>query len=413
VSGPIRNVVLFVGDGMGAGQVAAARCYAGTNLAFEALLFQSRISTFSAGGEVTDSAAAATALATGRKVSSLVVSLAVPGDGGELETVLERFGRLGKSTGLVTSSYLTDATPAAFGAHASSRYSHAEIAADYLGQTRPNVLFGGGGVGLTAQAAQAAGYQVAADASALAALRNSPHPHLAGLFGEGAMPYVADGLGGLPGLAQMTEVALARLSRDPDGFFLMVEGGRIDHACHAGDLFRCVTETLAFDEAVRAADGWAQGRSDTLLVVVADHETGGLEVLQDAGAGALPVAVWRAWGVHTSAPVGVYGWGVNAERVAGLTDNTELVQVLCSEALMPATGVGVDWSPGAPPRVSWAVSSGDVCRVEYSPTLAAPAWEPCGVVTASGPRVTWAFEQAQGQGQGFFRAVTLPGQSPE
>ncbi len=405
---PIRNVILLIGDGMGAGQVAAARCYAGTNLVFESFPWQSRLSTLAAGGVVTDSAAASSALATGRKVYIEVVSLALPGGGEELETVLERSSRLDKSTGLVTSSYLTDATPAGFGAHTAYRYNWSEIADGYMGKSRPDVLLGGGGTGLSVEAAQAAGYRVVTNAEGLAALSGSVAGRVAGLFGEGAMPYVSEGVVGLPSLAEMTTAAIGLLSRDPDGFFLMVEGGRIDHACHEGNLYRCVTEALAFNEAVAVVAAWAQGRSDTLVVVTADHETGGLDVLADRGPGELPDVVWRAWGQHTADPVTAYAFGVNAQKVALLADNTELLEVLCGEALMPATGVGIEWREDGGPLTRWAVNSGDVCRVEYTPSLTPPAWEPCGVVTAETTRLSWPAVDRPAGPSGYYRVLTLP-----
>ena len=216
---PIRNVIVCIGDGMGPGQLEAARCYAGTNLFFEGFPCQGRMTTWSAGGNVTDSAAAATAMATGRKVNNGVISLAIPGDASELETLLEFFRKQEKSSGLVTTSYLTDATPAAFGAHASSRSDFAQIAADYLGLTRPDVLLGGGGSGLDAATVAAAGYTVVTDRESLAALNVARHPRVCGLFGNGYLPFEYDGLGMLPGLPAMTAKALEVLSQDPDGYF--------------------------------------------------------------------------------------------------------------------------------------------------------------------------------------------------
>jgi len=404
-SAPIRNVILCIGDGMGPGQVAAARCFAGTNLVFEEFPYQSRVTTVAAGGALTDSAAAATALATGHKADDGVISLAIPGDGRELETLLEYFSKLDKSTGLVTTSYLTDATPAGFGAHETSRYNQPQIANDYLWQTRPNVLFGGGGDGLYAADAQAAGYRVVTDAASLAALQGGAGGHVAGLFGAGPLPYVYDGLGDMPSLLQMTETALAILGKDPDGFFLMVEGGRIDHACHANDLPRCVPETLAFDEAVRAIAAWAKNRTDTLVLVTADHETGGLTVLTDNGAGALPEVEWTTGG-HTFTPVNVYGIGVNASLVTQAVDNVDIHGIALSAGLMPAVGVGVEWATQGLTLTQWAVSSGDVCRVEYTPTLKPLAWQPCGVVTAGSTRVSFVTTNTTACPQGFYRMIS-------
>ena len=402
VAAPLRNVILCIGDGMGPGQVAAARCFAGTNLVFEAFPYQSRVTTVAAGGALTDSAAAATALATGHKADDGVISLAIPGDGGELETLLEHFSKLDKSTGLVTTSYLTDATPAGFGAHETSRYNQPQIANDYLWQTRPDVLFGGGGNGLYADDAQAAGYRVATDAASLALLRSGAEGPVAGLFGYGPLPYVYDGLGDMPSLSQMVETALAILGKDPDGFFLMVEGGRIDHACHANDLERCVPETLAFAEAVRLIDAWAKNRGDTLVLVTADHETGGLAVLADNGAGVLPDVEWETGG-HTFTPVNVYGTGVNAGLVTQTVDNVDIHAVALSTGLMPAVGVGVERLTPEQTRTHWAVSSGDVYQLEHTATLQPPVWRPCGTVTADSTRVTCLTTNAMGGAQGFYR----------
>ena len=340
VAAPVHNVILCIGDGMGPDHVKAARCFAGTNLIFETFPYRSRVTTAAAGGALTDSAAAATALATGHKVDDGVLSLAIPGDSRELETLLEYFSKLGKSTGLVTTSYLTDATPAGFGAHEPSRNNYAGIALDYFGQTRPNVLFGGGGSGMAVASVQVAGYRVATNAASLAALGGGADDHVAGVFGAGSLPYVYDGLGGMPSLSQMTEAALGVLEKDPDGFFLMVEGGRIDHASHANDLPRCVAETVAFDAAMRTLVTWAQGRTDTLIVVTADHETGGLTVLKDNGAGVLPDVEWGTGG-HTFTPVPVYGLGVNAWLVTQTVDNVDLHAVALSEVPSPAVEVRV------------------------------------------------------------------------
>ena len=404
---PIRNVILCIGDGMGPEQVKAAHCYAGTNLVFETFPYRSHLTTVNVDGEVTDSAAAATALSTGCKVYNGVISMAYPGDGNELETLLEYFSKRDKSTGLITTSYLTDATPAGFGAHEPSRENRSQIAADYLAQTRPNVLLGGGGEGLDAVAVTNADYLLVTNTASLFEVTTfSEGQHIAGLFGNGPMPYVYDGMGDLPTLAQMVCRALSFLSSDPDGFFLLIEGGRIDHACHANDLVRCVAETLAFNETVRVAASWAAARGDTLLLVTADHETGGLTVLTDNGSGVLPGGSWSSTG-HTDTPVLIYGTGVNAEQVTALSDNTELRGVACSLTQTPPVGFRIERSAEGWARTQWAVSSGDVCRIDYAPVLTSPVWLPVQTVTATSSRVVCAFTNGVSSAQGFFRMVTL------
>ena len=342
---PPKNVILLIGDGMGFEQVTAANCYNGGALSFESLPYQGEVTTFSASSSVTDSAASATAMATGHKVYNDVVSMAYPGGGGELETVLEYSRDRGKSTGLVTTTYMTHATPACFGAHEPNRDNTTQIAGDYLNQTRPNVLFGGGANGLTWAAAGAAGYDVVTTAAQLQALDTDAETRVAGLFGSTHLPYEFDGLRNLPHLSEMTEVALDILDNDPDGFFLMVEGGRIDHACHDNDIVRSIHETLEFSVATQRVLDWAAGRTDTMVLVTADHETGGLAVLEDNGPGNYPAVSWSSTN-HTGANVPIYAWGANAELVGGVMDNTDLydLMIIPEPATIAFVALGVAWT---------------------------------------------------------------------
>jgi alkaline phosphatase len=356
-----HNVILFIGDGMGFEQVKAAGMYAhgsaGT-LSFEALPYQARVTTYSASSSVTDSAAAATALATGFKVNNGVLSLAIPGDGRELETVLEHLRDQGKRTGLVTTAFVTHATPAGFGAHEPSRLNYSAIAGDYLNQTLPDVLFGGGGNGITPEAAEAAGYTVVISRTAMQALNTETVTRTSGQFGDDHLPYEYDGLGELPHLSEMTEVALDILDTDPDGFFLMVEGARIDHAGHANDLPRGILETIEFANAVGEALEWAQGRADTLVLVTADHETGGLAVLGNNGQGEWPDVSWSTT-THTGAEVPIYGWGVNAELVTGTLDNTDLFDFFTQTAVAGLTATNDSPTPaGYPTTLTATVTAG-------------------------------------------------------
>ena len=328
---PPKNVIILIGDGMGFEQVKAAGMYKNGSpgtLVMESFPHQGQVTTYSASSSVTDSAAAATAIATGFKVNNDVVSVANPGDGGELETLLEYFKALGKSTGLVTTTYVTHATPACFGAHESSRDSYAAIANDYLVQTRPNVLFGGGANGMSVLLAEAADYTVVTDAAGMLALDTEAADMVSGQFGSSELPYEFDGLGDLPHLSEMTETALKILDNDPDGFFLMVEGGLIDWACHDNDLPRAVWETIEFDNAVQEVLEWSAGRTDTLIIVTADHETGGLAVDTSNGAGVdnYPAVTWSTTG-HTGVDVPVYARGPNAEMISGVMDNTDFFDV--------------------------------------------------------------------------------------
>jgi alkaline phosphatase len=327
VSAQPKNVIFMIGDGMGPVQVEAAEMFAGAPMSFEAMPYQGQVTTYAANNAVTDSAAAATAMATSHKVNNGVISLALPGDGSELYTLLEHYQSLGRDTGLVTTTYMTHATPAAFGAHETSRNNNNQIASDYLNQTKPNVLFGGGANGMSVGAAQLAGYNVVTDAAGMLALNTNTETFVSGQFGSTHLPYEADGLGTLPHLSQMTTTALDILDNDPDGFFLMVEGGRIDHAGHSNHIERNIGETIEFSNTVQSVLDWAAGRDDTLVIVTADHETGGLSILADNGPGALPTVSWSTTG-HTAVNIPVYAFGANANRVKTVMNNTDFFDLV-------------------------------------------------------------------------------------
>jgi alkaline phosphatase len=324
----IQNVIFFIGDGMGPDQVQAGAYFMGSSLSFQNFSHQAYLTTAPADAYPTlpDSASNGTALATGTKVSVGTISVATPGDGHDLPTLLENYKSQGKSTGLVTTSYLTDATPAAFGAHESDRGNTDAIANDYLIQSRPNVLMGGGGNGLTTTAAAAAGYTVVTDAAGMLAVNTGTTSYLSGQFGSGQMAYESDGVGSQPHLSQMTSTALSVLGNNANGFFLMVEGGNIDHANHANDMTRMVGEVKAFSNAVQTAIDWAAGRDDTLIIVTADHESGGLAAVTNSGAGNVPGGTWKTTG-HSLEDVPVYAWGPNADAVSGFMKNTDMYNV--------------------------------------------------------------------------------------
>lgn len=264
------GVVLMIGDGMGPPQITLARTVHGP-LAMDAFPVTGFALTPSADGVVTDSAAAATALASGVKTNNGVIGMDAAGN--PVESILERYRKAGRSVGLVTTTNITHATPACFAAHVSSRAKEKEIGREYL-KVKPDVLLGGGFKQFeeaTLKEYRDAGYTVARSLDELAGDR------WLGVFADWHLPYVIDAVPGRPSLPEMTRRALEKLSADPDGFFLMVEGGRIDHACHVRDAATAVHELVEFDEAVAAARKFAEGRN-ILIVVTADHCTGGLAI---------------------------------------------------------------------------------------------------------------------------------------
>ena len=325
-----KYVILCIGDGMGSEQIRAAGMYVNGNpgtLSFEALPHRGSVVTKPHGEDITDSAASATAMATGTKVYNGVISRAIPGGGENLKTVLEIAMEEGKAVGVVTTTGVTHATPAAFVAHSRNRRFTAEIVEYYLRLTRPHVFFGGGGTEIPVADTRDAGYRVATTVKDLAALPEENGLRVAGLFGSYHLPYVMDRESNDPGLRQLSAKALAILSQDPDGFFLLIEGGRIDHAGHSNDIERLVREVAEFSDAVQEVMDWSDGRPDTLVLVTADHETGGLRVITNRGAGKAPEVTWQSTG-HTSVDVPIFARGSNAFRVNGRLDNTDLFDIM-------------------------------------------------------------------------------------
>jgi alkaline phosphatase len=327
-------VILMVGDGMGPGQIAAASLYAhgaDGQLFLHTLPVSGQLNTASLSG-TTDSCAAATTMATGARTLNYMCG--VDRRGQAMETLVERAHALGLSAGVATTAAVVDATPAAFTAHRVSRAQKLEIAWDQTFVSKPDVILGGGveyflpagegsarsDEGLTPYL-EADGYELVRTADELAGFRPGRGKKLAGFFGPGHLDYVLDRPTGStqPTLRQLALAALAQLDTDPDGFFLMIEGARIDMASHGNDAPRAIHEMLAFDDAIRAVAAWTAEHpdDDVTLLVVADHECGGLTVTGPPGApGEYPRVAWR-WGNHTNTRIEVHGMGPGAAPFAG------------------------------------------------------------------------------------------------
>jgi len=323
---PVR-VILFIGDGVGAAYWTAAR-FAAERLAVESFPVVGLVDTRSASHKVTDSAAGATVYATG--VRTYNGAIGVGPDSLPLETVLERAESKGMATGLVATSTITHATPASFAAHVRTRQDEPEIARQLAGK-EIEVLLGGGRAYFDGSArpdsqnlltALRRRYVYVEDAAALAALDPDTVRALLGLFAPQHMPPAPERA---PRLAEMTAAALAVLDRDPEGFFLMVEGSQPDWRGHDNAPLAAVTaEMLDFDAAIRVALDYRARRPETLIVVTADHETGGL-ALQDSAGALVARYTTRA---HTAALVPLFAIGPGAERFGGLIPNTRVGQLL-------------------------------------------------------------------------------------
>jgi alkaline phosphatase len=283
-------------------------------LSFETFPARASMTTLDASGGITDSAASATAMATGHKVPSGVISIV---DGEDQQTVLERYADLGKRTGLVTiQTPVVDATPAAFGAHATNRSDSAGIADDLLLRSRPNVLFGDTRGVPTQQSVESAGYLCATSLDVIDTSRTGPS-HVFGAFANAEPPLLA-----------RARTALAVLEQQPEGFFLLLENEGTDESSHQGDLAGVIDAALELERTVDAVLAWIGSRTDTLVVVLADHETGGLTVTETAPeVGVVPAHTFGAT-YHTSTPVPLFARGPRAETVTEVMDNTDVYTLL-------------------------------------------------------------------------------------
>ena len=275
-----RNVVLMIADGFGPASSTLGAAAKGAPLAFDSLIVGS-VETSSHDSRVTDSAAGATAYACGIKTYN--GAIAVDSAGTPCRTVLEAAEEAGLTTGLVATSRITHATPASFAAHVEARAGEAEIARQ-LAASGVDLLFGGGARFFdpeTDAALAARGVRLVRDRSGYDAITSLP---AAALLAPDHLAYEVDrDETDQPSLAEMTTRALGLLAEaaGDDGFFLMIEGSRIDHAAHGNDPVGHLGDILAYDEAVAAALAWAAVDGNTLVVSTADHETGGMTLGRD------------------------------------------------------------------------------------------------------------------------------------
>lgn len=329
-----RIVILMIGDGMGRGQREAASHFAHGapgKLFLESLPRRGTVITSGPSG-TTDSAASATTMATGARAFNGAIG--IDRDGLPVQTVIELAHELGMPGGVVTTSALPHATPGAFTAHKDSRHDLSEIAADQVRVVQPDVMLGGGAQYFSDlyDDLSFAGYHLVRDRAELAAAPATGP--LVGIFANDHLDFTIarPANAGEPTLLEMSKAALDRLDRSPDGFFLMIEGSRIDMASHQNMLAETIGETTAFDDTVKGVAEWAAGRDDVTLIVTSDHECGGLEVVAGNGAGTLPDVSWR-WLQHTNAPVGVYARGPGAEVLDGVTVDHRAIHRLIESRL--------------------------------------------------------------------------------
>jgi len=316
-----KNIILLIGDGMGITQVTSRFFYGEGEPNFTRFPYIGLIKTSSSREKITDSAAGATAFSTGHK--SYNGAIGVKDDTASVETIVELVSEE-LSTGVIATSSIVHATPASFYAHVPSRSQYEDIAAQLT--TSSVDFFAGGGTQFFADRADGLNYLDSLNQAGFvidtAQLQQpesfSMERKYGFLLAPDGMPMMLDGRGDF--LPQATQMALDYLSQDEDGFFLMVEGSQIDWGGHANSAEYIIEEVKDFDQALGVALDFAERDGNTLVVVTADHETGGFAL--SSGENYNDLVGTFSTGGHTPDLIPVFAYGPGAEIFAGIYENT-------------------------------------------------------------------------------------------
>jgi alkaline phosphatase len=327
-TGRPKNVILLIGDGMGLAQV-----YTGYTLNQGDLnLFQIRDIGFSitaaADNYITDSAAGATAMATGHKTRNRYISVDTVGK--PLPAITQSLKQKDFRTAIISAGDITDATPACFYAHQPERSMSEAIALDFMG-TNNDILIGGGVASFTrrkddqnllSRLAQK-GYTVSTSFAALDTIRSNRFV----VLDDSAVVSKQKGRGDF--LPHALQKSLSALTPGGKPFFIMAEGAQIDWGGHSNNVEYVGREMLDFDQAIGEALRFADRNGETLVVITADHETGGLSLL-GGNVAARTVRGNFSTGDHTGIPVPVFAYGPGAEQFRGVYQNTEICRKICA-----------------------------------------------------------------------------------
>lgn len=327
----VKNIILMIGDGMGENIIKAAEIVKGDKLIMSGLPNQTHVTTYSQSvtsgeAEFTDSAAAATALSTGVKTYNQCIG--VDKDGNSLETICEFAQKYDMKTGLVDRHYVCHATPAGMAAHNSNRGNYVQILRG-MAKTGVNVMFGGGeqyykNSNKTKNYINEKGYKFIDTEEQLLALDGSDDKVL-GMFAYENMKNAYRE----PTLTTMTSKALDLLDNDK-GFFLMVEGSNIDVCESEQDMKGTIEQMMAFDHTVDYVLNWAQQHQGTLVLVTADHETGGVQIPDNATADDINNDCFTSDGEHTNTNVLLMAGGAQSAEICSsdVIDNTDIAKYM-------------------------------------------------------------------------------------
>lgn len=316
-----KNVIFLIGDGMGVAQTYAGMVKSKEPLAIESLKHIGLVKTYSASHFTTDSGAGGTALATGVKTKNGMIGMNP--DSVAVESILHLSEKNNLATGIVSACGVTHATPASFVAHQVNRNMYEAIAADFL-KVDIDLFIGGGMKNFVNRTSddrnlvselKGKNYQVVESMSELKKVKGGK---VAGLLYEDHPPAMPERGNFLP---DATTIAIQLLNKNRKGFFLMVEGSQIDWAGHSNDAERIANEMIDFDKAIKAALDFAKADGNTLVVITADHETGGMSLTDGKIQNHEYKALFSTKG-HSGILVPVYAYGPGAEQFTGFMENT-------------------------------------------------------------------------------------------
>jgi alkaline phosphatase len=308
------NIILMIGDGMGLAQISAAS-FVYKGLYLETLKHIGLVKTSSSDDYITDSAAGATAYSTGEKTYNGAIGLGP--DSLPRVSILELAEKAGMSTGLISTCSVTHATPASFFSHQKSREMHKEIASDFYGKGIDFVA-GTGKPYFDLERLKQDGYMIHTGKD-VPMLQMGQKSFL--FFNDSIHPPKA--MERNFWLTNVTSAGLNHLSGSPKGFFLMVEGSQIDWGGHDNDLDYTVSELKDFDTTIEAVIEFAMRDGNTLVIITADHETGGLS-LNAGDFSTRKLDVSFATGHHSGVMVPVFAFGPGAENFQGVMENTDI-----------------------------------------------------------------------------------------
>lgn len=308
---PVKNVILLIGDGNGLSQISSSVLANKGQLTLTQLKNIGLIKTTSTDNFTTDSAAGATAFATGKKTKNRFIG--VDSDGKLIQNMTEILSEKGFSTGIITTDEIVGATPSAFYAHQKDRGMEKEIAQD-LTQSKLTFFAAGG----QSKISNLNNFKIANSAKEVG---ESKVDHLAFYLSENGVPQVLKGRGNL--LAETVENGLKFLKSKKKPFFMMIEGAQIDSGGHSNNVGTIVTEGIDFDRAITKAIQFADQNPGTLVVITADHETGGFSIPH----GDMKTSTIEGdftTDDHSATLIPVFSYGSGSENFTGVYENNEI-----------------------------------------------------------------------------------------